>query len=116
MFRSQEAELRPQFVWFVVQVRRAMLLAVLLWAASRVDAAGFVHSPNFVIFTPPIPTQQDAEQFAKAVLDRAEQYRKQIALEWLGEELPPSVGHVVVNVNFSAGRDSALTWAKDHPD
>src|SRR5262245_15770968 len=85
-------------------------------ATSRVDGAGFVHSPNFIVLTPPVPSQEAAEVYAKTVLERAEQLRKQIAIEWLGQELPPSIGQVQINVSFSDEPDSALTWVKDHPD
>ena len=47
-------------------------------------------------FTPAEPTREAANVFAKAVLERAEQLRKEIAIEWLGEELPPSIGQVLV--------------------
>jgi hypothetical protein len=86
------------------------------FVAARVNGAGFVHSSNFIVFTPPVPSQETADVFAKAVLDRAEQLRKQIAIEWLGQELPPSVGQVKINVSYSSEPDSALTWVKDHPD
>src|SRR5262245_18286937 len=85
-------------------------------ATSRVEGAGFVHSPNFTVYTPPVPSQEAADVYAKTVLDRAEQLRKQIAIEWLGQELPPSIGQVQINVTFSNEPDSALTWVKDHPD
>src|SRR5438270_11455376 len=92
------------------------LLLVALVATTRVDGAGFVHSSNFTVFTPPVPSQEAADVFAKTVLERAEQLRKQIAIEWLGEELPPSIGQVLLNVDFVNKPDSGLTWAKDHPD
>ncbi len=85
-------------------------------AMPRVQGAGFVHSSNFTVFTPAEPNREAADAFARAVLDRAEQLRKQIAIEWLGEELPPSVGQVLLNVDYSNKPDSGLTWAKDHPD
>jgi hypothetical protein len=93
----------------------SFLVATFL-ATSRLDGAGFVHSPNFTVFTPPVPSQAAANVYAKTVLERAEQLRKEIAIEWLGQELPPSIGQVLINVNFSNEADSALTWVKDHPD
>ena len=45
------------------------------------------------------------------LLDRAEEYRKRIAIEWLGEELPPSVGQVMVNVSYSDRPDSGLIYS-----
>src|SRR5262245_60307158 len=101
--------------------RRFLTAAVVLqgWALLTVPtatAAGFVHSPNFLIFTPPVPTAEAADSFAQAMLKRAEQLRKQIAVEWLGEELPPSIGQVMVNVRFADQPNGGLTWAKDHPE
>jgi hypothetical protein len=90
------------------------LLAALVLTA-RVDAAGFAMSDNFTVFTPPIPTQQDAEAYAHEVLQSAEAWRRAIAKEWLSEELPPSVGQTTINVSFSEEKDSGLTWAKDNP-
>src|SRR5207249_7817833 len=82
----------------------------------RVDGAGFVHSPSFIVCTPAIPSQEAADVFAQTVLDKAEALRKQIAVEWLGEELPPSIGQVLLNVSYANEPDRGLTWAKDHPD
>jgi len=93
-----------------------LTLAVALAAAGHATAAGFVHSPNFIIVTPPKPSEEAAAAFAKNLLAKAEQYRKEIALEWLGEELPPSIGQVMINVRFTDQGDSGLTWAKDHAD
>jgi hypothetical protein len=92
------------------------IVVALVSPAARIEAAGFVHSANFIVFTPPVPSQEAADVFAKAILDRAEQLRRQISIEWLGNELPPSIGPVMLNVNFANQPNSALTWAKDHPD
>ena len=94
---------------------RAVVFAA-LFAAPHVDGAGFVHSSNFTVFTPAEPTREAANVFAKAVLERAEHLRQQIAIEWLGEELPPSIGPVLLNVDFSDKPNNGSTWAKDHPD
>jgi peptidase MA superfamily protein len=116
MFRLQEAQSRSHFSLLPRHMLWVVAVAGMLSAPSRVEAAGFVHSPNFIVFTPPIPSQESADVFAKALLEKAEQYRKQIAIEWLGEELPPSVGQAMVTVSFSNERDSGLTWAKDRPN
>ena len=49
------------------------------------------------------------------MLRSAEAWRSEIARQWLGEELPPSVGQTTVNVSFSEQRDAGITWAKDDP-
>ena len=87
-----------------------------IFLAPTAEAAGFVHNENFTVFTPAQPSQQAADEYATALLEKAEHYRKQIAIEWLGEELPPSIGQTIVNVSFSARRDQGHTWAKDQPN
>jgi hypothetical protein len=86
-----------------------------LACGSRADAAGFAMSDNFTVFTPSYPTRQDAEAYAREVLESAESWRREIARQWLGEELPPSVGQTTINVSFSDEKDTGLTWAKDNP-
>ena len=97
---------------------RTTVLTVLvsIFLSGLTLGAGFVHNDNFTIFTPPQPSQQAAEEFAAALLVKAEQFRKQIAVEWFEQELPPSVGQTIVNVSFSGERGRGLTWAKDHAD
>lgn len=87
----------------------------LLACAARCDAAGFAMSDNFTVFTPAYPTHEDAQAYAQEVLRSAEAWRSEIARQWLGEELPPSVGQTTVNVSFSEQRDAGITWAKDDP-
>lgn len=91
----------------------SLLLLLVLSAESH--AAGFAMSDNFTVFTPAYPNAADTEAFAREVLQSAEAWRRQIAREWLGEELPPSVGQTTVNVAFSTDRDAGVTWAKDDP-
>jgi hypothetical protein len=85
-------------------------------AADNALAGGFDRNENFVAFLPALGTQEVTDKAVKALLDRANYHRQRIALEWLGEELPPSVGQAIINVDYSAGSDRGLTWAKDHPD
>ena len=95
------------------QIKQAIYAA--LFASSLVAAAcgsaygvGFVHNPNFNVFVP------SDEQYALEVLERAEAYRDEIALEWFGAKLPSSVGRTVINIqrdDFEQG----LTWAIDDP-
>jgi hypothetical protein len=98
---------------------RCFVIAVVagLWTTPTAGGAGFIRNENFTVYTPDQPPSQElASNLARAVLDKAEQCRKQIALEWLGEELPPSVGPTMINVRFSDEPNKGLTWAKDHPD
>jgi hypothetical protein len=107
--------MRAGFARIAIVFSQSILLVG--WVATaRLEGAGFVHSSNFTVFTPAEPSREAANAFAAAVLERAEQLRKQIAIEWLGDELPPSIGQVLLNVDYSNKPDSGLTWAKDRPD
>ncbi len=66
------------------------------------------HDENGVVYAP-------NEELARAVLEKAGEYRRQIALEWLGEELPPSVGRMRIHVELSDGDNNGQTWAMDNP-
>ena len=71
-----------------MRTRRLLLGAVALAAlfgASPARAAGVqVYSPNHN-FLVTAPTREVAEEFAR----KAEYYRRQKALEWIGREMPP---------------------------
>lgn len=82
------------------------LLAILI---SPVSERGTTNKPikmvsgaNFLVSAP-------TEGLANAVLSRAELDRKQIAKEWLGRELPLSIGHTVLDVFLSDTESSGLT-------
>jgi hypothetical protein len=78
--------------------------------------AGFVHNENFVVLTEATISQQATQDYAQSVLKKAEEYRKQIAIEWFGEELPPGIGRSTINVRYTSDQDSGLTWAADNPE
>src|SRR5262245_21638392 len=63
---------RPQFL---------VSISVVVLAAAPLEAASF-RTQNFEVNA---PTPQIAQQFAQ----QAELYRKQKAIEWLGQEMPP---------------------------
>ena len=95
-------------------LRLALIFCLLLAPATRIGAAGFAMSDNFTVLTPDWPSADDAKDYAQEVLESAEQWRSEIAREWLGRELPPGVGQTTVNVSHSTTRDAGLTWVKDH--
>lgn len=86
----------------------AALLAVQLFLSSA-GAAGLSRNENFMVMA---PTQELADRVLKA----AEQFRHDVAVQWLGAPLPPSVGPAIVHVELSETRDDAFTWAKNGPD
>lgn len=73
-------------------------LLVLLTAFGLFGAS--YRTPNFVIEAPD-------EKIAKKIGDKAEMYRKEIALKWLGEEMPtwgrPCPIKVTVTMNEDGG-------------
>ncbi len=89
---------------------RSVLLSgiVALCLTTTAHAVGPVNNPNFSVF---VPTDN---AFADEVLERAEAYRDEIALEWFGAKLPPSVGRTIINVQFDE-EEFGLTWAIDRP-
>jgi hypothetical protein len=90
--------------------RAAILcLIVLLVPGSAILADETIGKPlksvsgqNFLVSAP-------TEELAREVLNRAEELRRDIAREWLGKELPPSIGHTVVDVFVSKTEHHGLT-------
>ena len=77
--------------------------------ALKANAAGFQYDENFTVLA--------ADQtLAAEVLASANQYRRQVAQEWLRGELPPGVGETVIHLTLSRSRDRGLTWAIDSPN
>jgi hypothetical protein len=68
--------------------------------------AGIAGSKNFTVLQRGAPR---GERLAQAVLERAEALRKEIALQWLGEELPPGREVVHITVELSSEEDRGLT-------
>jgi hypothetical protein len=88
---------------------RAALAALFVFAAAVSSyAANMAHDENGVVYAP-------TKALAEAVLKKAGEYRREAALEWLGDELPPSVGRVCVHVKISEEPESGLTWPNDAP-
>lgn len=84
-------------------------ILVLLMLISPVSGAGTMGKPvktvpgqNFLVSAP-------KEELAEVILKRAESLRKGIAKEWLGQELPPSIGHTVLDVFLSDTENTGLT-------
>lgn len=90
--------------------RNLIVSFMLLLASSSAlfaDEAGgkpikSVSGPNFLVSAP-------TDELAQAVLNQADHLRREIAREWLGRELPPSVGHTVIDVFVSTTQERALT-------
>lgn len=88
-----------------------MSLAILGFLGSMppLYGAGFQHDENFTVLA-------DDERLAAEVLASANQYRQQIAEQWLRLDLPPGVGETVIHLTLSDREDRGLTWAIDSPN
>src|SRR5580692_2358135 len=91
-------------------MRHAARLFALFAFLSPVIAsgAGTALTTNFSVIAP-------NEAIAEHVAQQAETFRKQVALEWFGKELPSGKGPVMVHVVLSESEDKALSWCKDSP-
>lgn len=86
----------------------AALLAASLFNAP-IEAAGLAQSENFIVMAP-------NQALADDVLKAAEKHRKEVAAQWLGAPLPPSIGAAIIHFELSEVEDSGMTWAIDSPE
>jgi len=84
------------------------LAAVVLSIPCASRAAGLAYNENFTVVAPD-------RSLAEAVLLKASEFRKRTAEDWLGKELPPSVGRTIINVVLSDTEDRGFTWPIDNP-
>jgi hypothetical protein len=81
---------------------------------SAANAGGFANNDDFVVLT--ATEDQDAIEpdgdFAQRVMVRASELRKQIATEWLGDEIPSGVGRTHLTVLLTASEDTGRTWER----
>ena len=66
--------------------RLALVVAALFPLAA--NAAGVARNQNFSVYVPDTSIDGQAQRFAEFLIERAQQYRTEIAQEWLGAELP----------------------------
>lgn len=91
-----------------MRTTNAAISALIILVTAAAHAAEMAYNENFVVTAP------DSE-IANEVLTKSEQFRKEVAKEWLGEELPPSIGRVMIDVQIAAA-DEGKTWAIDRPE
>lgn len=88
----------------------ACWIVAALFFASNIQAAEY-QTANFIIRN--APNLEMARQFGQT----AEQYRKDLAILWLGEELPPWASPCPISVkvgNFGAGGETSMRFDKTH--
>ena len=75
-------------------------------------AGGSCRSQHFVVQAP-------TAEFARQVCAEAERFRRELAIEWLGQELPPWQDpcpiRVIVGANLGAGGATSFTFINDQP-
>lgn len=86
-----------------------LAVAVVLVVPLVASGAGAAHSENFIVLAP-------SEALADELLARAEQFRQEVAMEWLGKPLPPNIGPTILHLELSDSEDRGQTWVIDHPD
>ena len=96
--------------WAASRRRMISSLAVVLvlCTTSVAPAAGVAFNDNFSVLASDQAT-------ADAVLAQAETFRKEIARQWLGKELPAGAGPTMITVVDSRLEDRGLTWPIDNP-
>jgi len=80
----------------------AALAAVVLFTANVAQAAS-VRSQHFIVSAP-------SPELANEVCQAAEQYRKDLAIQWLGEELPPWREMCPITVRLAPGAGGATSF------
>lgn len=96
-------------------MNRFLPLLALLLVASTANAAGLARSKHFSVITERLSTGEKSDQLAKAVANLAEKYRREVAVEWFGRELPDGAGRSCVSIHFQDFDTGGLTWAIDDP-
>jgi hypothetical protein len=91
-----------------MKLTQVLLPLLLLIICSGAMGAGMAHDENFIVMAPD-------QTLADELIARANQFRREVAIEWLGRELPPSVGRTIINVELSDGIDRGFTWPIDSP-
>ncbi len=88
----------------------ALLISLLVcFSAIPGRSADMAIGTNFTVLAP-------SQALADAVANRAEAFRKQSALEWLGKELPDRKGRSLITVDITSEKDEGLTWPIDSPE
>lgn len=85
-------------------IRRASTTLFVWTLLLGVVSAAGVRSANFLV-------NADDPQLARQVLDSAEKYRRELAVEWLGRELPPWSHPCPIRVTVGGGAGGETSFA-----
>jgi hypothetical protein len=97
--------MEARFTWAVPASALLVSLCLLPLGSVANAAAGF-KTTNFVVSAP-------TPQLAKEIGDQAEVYRKQLAIEWLGKELPAWSKPCPINAELKSGAGGATSFVFD---
>lgn len=97
----------------MMALRIAIIFAIL--SPSVAKAVGFATSDNFAVYSPDRLSRTEDQKFAETLLQKAEQFRREVAIEWLGSELPAGAGESAIYLEFTSMVDRGRTWAIDYP-
>jgi hypothetical protein len=86
--------------------RSAFALASILLCQSLVQAGAGYRTPNFVVDAP-------SPELAKQIGEAAEEYRKDLAIEWIGKELPRWAKPCPIKARLAAGAGGATSFVFD---
>jgi hypothetical protein len=99
-----EAQLRRP--WIGVATLMVCCIAASTARAQFAQQRSVAHSPNFIVFA-------DTPQLAQEMSQAAEQWRRDLAIHWLGREMPPWSArcplHVTAAPNLGAGGETRFT-------
>src|SRR5437870_511840 len=84
----------------------AVLICFFVSPLGRTAEAAGYKTTNFVVSAP-------SPELAKEIGDQAEVYRKQLAMEWLGKELPPWSKACPIHAQIQPGAGGATSFVFD---
>ena len=98
-----------QFNWAArPRVARTVLTLAVLLASHQAHAAAY-RTRNFTVDAP-------SPQFAKEIGDAAEHYRRELAIEWLGHELPDWAQACPIKAHLAPGAGGATSFVFSNGD
>jgi hypothetical protein len=97
--------MEARFTW-AVPASAFLVCLCLSPLGSVAEAAAGYKTTNFVVSAP-------SPQLAKEIGDQAEVYRKQLAIEWLGKELPAWSKPCPINAELKSGAGGATSFVFD---
>src|SRR5437763_13268480 len=96
--------MEARFAWPVST--SALLIGLCSLSVGTIANAAGYKTTNFVVSAP-------SPELAKEIGDQAEVYRHQLAIEWIGKELPPWSKPCPINATLKPGAGGATSFVFD---